>query len=212
VVELVDTHVSGACVARREGSSPSFGTFTLHTSPSMKNFFGLILAISIVAGCNPCKGVGCANGGECNDGKCVCPPGYKGDDCNEVRIPVSVTIRQLDVLNFPAKNINGENWDEGGDAQISWLLRTNTDTLYLSPEAYENAVPGGTYKFILKQELTLAPESNYTIELFDFDSDGTSDDMGSLPFTPYNTTDGLTPSTIIVNGDRKVEIHLDYQW
>jgi putative endonuclease len=26
VVELVDTHVSGACVARHEGSSPSFGT------------------------------------------------------------------------------------------------------------------------------------------------------------------------------------------
>jgi CrcB protein len=28
VVELVDTHVSGACVARREGSSPSFGTLS----------------------------------------------------------------------------------------------------------------------------------------------------------------------------------------
>lgn len=28
VVELVDTHVSGACVARHEGSSPSFGTWT----------------------------------------------------------------------------------------------------------------------------------------------------------------------------------------
>ena len=27
VVELVDTHVSGACVERLEGSSPSFGTF-----------------------------------------------------------------------------------------------------------------------------------------------------------------------------------------
>ena len=26
MVELVDTHVSGACVARHEGSSPSFGT------------------------------------------------------------------------------------------------------------------------------------------------------------------------------------------
>ena len=28
VAELVDAHVSGACVARREGSSPSFGTAT----------------------------------------------------------------------------------------------------------------------------------------------------------------------------------------
>ncbi len=26
VAELVDAHVSGACAARREGSSPSFGT------------------------------------------------------------------------------------------------------------------------------------------------------------------------------------------
>ena len=28
MVELVDTHVSGACVARHEGSSPSFGTLS----------------------------------------------------------------------------------------------------------------------------------------------------------------------------------------
>ena len=32
VVELVDTHVSGACVARHEGSSPSFGTHNYWSS------------------------------------------------------------------------------------------------------------------------------------------------------------------------------------
>jgi putative endonuclease len=32
VVELVDTHVSGACVARHEGSSPFFGTRGLYAS------------------------------------------------------------------------------------------------------------------------------------------------------------------------------------
>ena len=42
VVELVDTHVSGACVARHEGSSPSFGTVKTNGSLSCHFFCWLV--------------------------------------------------------------------------------------------------------------------------------------------------------------------------
>jgi uncharacterized protein len=51
VAKLVDAHVSGACVLRREGSSPSFGTsqileqgsgfFYAYKSPAMHSFIGI---------------------------------------------------------------------------------------------------------------------------------------------------------------------------
>lgn len=30
---------------------------------------------------DPCKGVNCLNGGECNDGTCICPTGWSGEFC-----------------------------------------------------------------------------------------------------------------------------------
>jgi hypothetical protein len=45
VAELVDAHVSGACAARREGSSPSFGTVLLQKNAALCRvafFFGTL--------------------------------------------------------------------------------------------------------------------------------------------------------------------------
>ncbi|RTG81169.1 uncharacterized protein DC041_0001002, partial [Schistosoma bovis] len=33
----------------------------------------------------PCDGVRCAANGRCQDGRCVCDPGYTGDGYNECR-------------------------------------------------------------------------------------------------------------------------------
>lgn len=30
---------------------------------------------------DPCKGVGCLNGGVCNEGECLCPEGFIGENC-----------------------------------------------------------------------------------------------------------------------------------
>jgi DNA topoisomerase I len=45
VVELVDTHVSGACVARHEGSSPSFGTSIFLPPLQSQNHFSRFAGI-----------------------------------------------------------------------------------------------------------------------------------------------------------------------
>lgn len=39
--------------------------------------------ITYVACKDACKGVACLNGGSCQDGKCVCPSGYTGANCEK---------------------------------------------------------------------------------------------------------------------------------
>src|SRR5690606_3245729 len=47
VVKLVDTHVSGACVARHVGSSPTFGTGQFHVQRSLGVVDNLKLALVV---------------------------------------------------------------------------------------------------------------------------------------------------------------------
>ncbi|MGB1248689.1 MAG: EB domain-containing protein, partial [Chitinophagales bacterium] len=52
----------------------------------MKNkILGAFLMIAILlASCGDgCKNVECLNGGVCDEGTCMCPDGYIGDDCGE---------------------------------------------------------------------------------------------------------------------------------
>ncbi len=46
--------------------------------------FFVLICVSLLGACkkNPCKGVNCENGGFCNDGSCLCPAGYEGNDCS----------------------------------------------------------------------------------------------------------------------------------
>lgn len=45
----------------------------------------LLLAM-IVLGCNsdPCKDLDCQNGGQCLNGRCFCPDGFSGDECENL--------------------------------------------------------------------------------------------------------------------------------
>lgn len=38
----------------------------------------------LLVGCDECKDLNCLNGGVCEEGTCVCPTGYSGEECEEV--------------------------------------------------------------------------------------------------------------------------------
>ncbi|MCB0698685.1 MAG: hypothetical protein H6551_00235 [Chitinophagales bacterium] len=54
-----------------------------------KHIHSFIFSIIILFGvtltsCDPCKNVDCQNGGTCDDGKCKCPTGAEGPNCETV--------------------------------------------------------------------------------------------------------------------------------
>lgn len=46
-------------------------------------YFGFIFLLTsfFLSSCNNCADVNCLNGGECNDGTCICPDGFTGEYC-----------------------------------------------------------------------------------------------------------------------------------
>lgn len=54
----------------------------------MKNILIIVIAL-LIAGCDkdPCKGLDCLNGGTCDNGKCLCPEGYEGENCETKKEP-----------------------------------------------------------------------------------------------------------------------------
>lgn len=56
----------------------------------MKKFLPVVLLmVMMVAACkkDPCEGITCMNGGECDEGKCVCINGYGGEFCQTDLLP-----------------------------------------------------------------------------------------------------------------------------
>ncbi|GEM_PF-675107 len=74
------------------------------------HIFLSLLLIVLVGGCDQCKEVGCINGGDCNDGECLCPEGFTGENC---QIDERCITRNVQCLNNTTCD-NGEcqcgNW------------------------------------------------------------------------------------------------------
>ena len=75
------------------------------------------LLLTILNSCyDPCSGVGCLNGGVCNQGDCLCPEGFIGENC-ETADPA---------FNIPFIEC-GDNWtSECLDAKWDIFLPTNS--------------------------------------------------------------------------------------
>ncbi len=62
----------------------------------MKNISKMIiisLTMILVMGCDPCANTNCQNGGVCDNGKCDCPPGYSGSQCQNYNPCYNVTCQ-----------------------------------------------------------------------------------------------------------------------
>jgi hypothetical protein len=47
----------------------------------ISTIIAICIALISTMGCDPCAKINCQNGGICDNGKCDCPPGYSGSQC-----------------------------------------------------------------------------------------------------------------------------------
>jgi hypothetical protein len=71
----------------------------------------VLVALFTIVSCqvDPCDGVACLNGGLCNEGNCLCAPGYEGSDCStEQRAKFIATYNFNEICTGGEYNYVGE--------------------------------------------------------------------------------------------------------
>lgn len=155
---------------------------------------------------DPCYNVICKNGGHCQDGTCVCPPGWGGVDCGTQVTPTKVTVTKITVTNFDPNSDPDENYPD-----IFVILKSGSTQLYNSPTYYSDATSPGNYDFIPATPIDLNAQGTYSMQLWDYDI-LVNDLLHSISFSPYSSTSGF-PAYITVNaGAFSCQVYVSYTW
>lgn len=84
----------------------------------------LLALICLFANCkDECKKINCLNGGTCFEGACNCTEQWFGDRCEKQATPKNITVSQIEVLKFPAKNAGGGEWDSDSRPDLFVVVR-----------------------------------------------------------------------------------------
>lgn len=85
----------------------------------------LLISIMFVSSCkkDACENVSCLNGGECNDGTCVCPSGFRGEHCETAIPPNEKFIGSYTVTD----NCSADEPDCSGSLTYVMVIRASGD-------------------------------------------------------------------------------------
>ena len=72
-------------------------------------FSSVVLSFLLASCADTCKDVNCLNGGECNDGSCVCPTGFGGEYCEETLEVCYECIKVDYCAHYTYDDNNGSN-------------------------------------------------------------------------------------------------------
>lgn len=185
----------------------------------MKNILILLSAAAALtfSSCkkDPCEDVNCQNGGVCNEGTCDCPEGFSGAECGTAITPTSMTITQIDVIDFPGTD-NGSDWDPFVDTDPDILIELvddGTSSILYTSSTFSNQADGSQFSINGLDIAITGPTSTYTLTMVDYDATSGDDPMGNITFTPYNGSS--FPSTISVKDDAlqiDYRVHVSYAW
>lgn len=173
----------------------------------MKTPIQLLLAIMLIAtftftSCSPDSNDNmlCENGGVSNDGNCLCPDGFRGDQCEEKVMPYRMRVSSVTLTRYPTTN-NGMPWDELNGPDIYFSLIEDTFSVGMPLELILDAAIDQSYTFrtdvIEMRDIT----GRHFLRLFDFESlHVASEFMGEVEFIPYNEEGGLPQTIVLDNG------------
>lgn len=156
-----------------------------------------------------CYNIICLNGGNCVNGACNCPEGFSGSDCSVIVAPSKMIIDKIYVYDFPETD-NGAGWDLSSAPDVYFVLYKGTQLVIESQTYYQDALPNnGPFTFDLSPDFEIdAPQSQYSIVLYDYDDLDSDDYMGGITFTPYT---GDKPNTLtIMLGDFHFKMDVSY--
>lgn len=144
-----------------------------------------------------CEGVNCLNGGTCVEGICNCPDRYTGQFCEKEIAPDSIQITKFVINGFPSSN-QGNPWDiyDGPDLYVK--IKEGTKEVYRFHKTVLNALDTKPYDMVPISSVTLDPNTEYTIELWDDDSEEGKNDQKiqtTTLFNPYRVNANF-PDTI----------------
>lgn len=135
---------------------------------------------------DPCAQTVCFNDGYCENGDCVCPPGFRGPQCLERTAPDTMYITEITVTKFPDRTGTQKDWDSTDGPDISPVLSLGNKIVWSCPMIYQNVFgnkacvfPGGPKAIIT------SPTSVYALTLYDSDHPNPPELMGQVHFIPY---------------------------
>ncbi len=157
---------------------------------------------------DPCEGVTCQNGGACLEGKCQCPTGFTGANCETQATPKSVKVTSISIKKYPATKTDGSKWDTDGSAPdlypaIYTLKADNKsiDQVFWSSNTFSlNPAAGKAVDFsLILPALSLGPvDKTFAIAAIDKDDPGVEVVGTIISFTLNSLITGR-PSTISID-------------
>ncbi len=190
----------------------------------------VLIMIVLVLSCSsdsdsstPCVPITCLNGGVSNSScGCNCPTGYSGNNCSTQLTPTQILVSKVVISNFPATKPNGTSWDFNPVNPINnnpdlYLVFINSTQTYFNSvnNRFDDAVAGNQYTYNFTTPVIITSVNNlHNITLYNYNTSGADDEMGSVTFTPYSNTNNF-PSIITVTDNVngfQAQFHVTYQW
>lgn len=125
--------------------------------------------------------------------------------------PTSMKITQIDVVRYTEFN-NGAGWDPTDGPDLTLQLKKESNIVWTCLTFIENPVYLNVQVFSMQPPYSFeSPKSQYTLSLYDVDSQTTKEFMGEISFTPYDGTKSK-PEVLLLDdgGDVAFKIYVEY--
>ena len=127
--------------------------------------------------------------------------------------PSSLTINRIEVIRYQELN-NGASWDPTDGPDLTLQIAKGNNIVWTSLTFIENPIYGNVQGFSMQPPYSFdAPSAEYTMSLFDVDSQTEKEFMGAITFTPFSGTSN-PPEVLNLDdgGDVAFKVYVTYNY
>lgn len=185
----------------------------------LKSLLPLLAIVLILFSCSNNCPDGCANGGECINGDCLCAEQWTGINCTEQKTPSRLIVKEIKVLDFPQFN-SGAAWDVNGTGPDIFISinkgdQYNENVLYTSKN-FENANNDQPYTFTVDKLVEInEPKGRYGVAIWDKESGLFANSptiMTGTSFIPYSNNNNFSEVIDVDFQDFHFQMTIEYRF